>query len=515
MRRAKYALAIGAAMRQSSRHFLDERIVPFANRTCNAAHKNMRRERVEIPVSALARGTPEHYHQAMMRSMLRRRGFWSGRLLSRSFFFTVFLKPLVLLDVLILERSQYWPQDAVRSVQWHRIRRLLQTAYRNAPFWKSHLDSAGIRPDDIQMWSDFPRIPVIRKDDLRGKPQEILVNSTVPPRWLFRDSTSGSTGVPFQFVVDRSFVLRGLAVCRRMFRMLGWRRGDAFVRFSASDRPGLCWGNYFFLVPHGDVSEDLAGEFAKRYSDKTLIIYSYTSCLLGLARLLSRISHGVRFRAAIATGETMSDAQKQFVEGELRCPVSRCYATRELGWIAQECLSGGLHVNSEWCYVEIVDEAGMAPPSGQSGRIVVTTFDNEAMPFIRYDTGDTGEILPEPCPCGRTLPLIKFHGRQIGILRLPGGRTLHHMFLFPPFYDLTDKIRRFQIVQESADQITISIVSEPGFSSLDVVMLKTGLLRILGPGVTLAIKRVDAIAKGPRGKDITFLSKLVHGGRPA
>ena len=55
---------------------------------------------------------------------------------------------------------------------------------------------------------------------------------------------------------------------------------------------------------------------------------------------------------------------------------------------------------------EIVDEAGRVLPTGEWGELVVTTIGMEAMPFIRYRTGDCTRILPGPCPCGsKTLRL--------------------------------------------------------------------------------------------------------------
>lgn len=444
----------------------------------------------------------------MMDYLLKRIGFWGGKFLSQSFFFNNFSKPLVFLDTLVLERSQYWPQDQIRDIQWRRIQHLLRTAYTGVPFWRAHLGDANVDPVNLKTWADFQRIPVIQKGDLRGKPFEAIADQAVPSYWLFRDSTSGSTGVPFQFVVDRSFVLRGLAFCQRMFRMLGQKSSDTFVRFSASNRPGLNWGNYFFRIPHDDALPDRVDEFSRVYADQTLIIYGNTSYLIELAKLLSRKRHSVRFRVAIASGEMMTDIQKRFIEERLNCPVSRCYTTRELGWIAQECLAGGFHVNSEWCYIEIVDEKGAPLPPGENGRIIVTTFDNEVMPFIRYDTGDTGEILLESCSCGRTLPLIRLLGRKVGILHLPGGRTLHHFYLVPFFQLRADKIKKFQIIQEAIDRVKVKIVPDSLLSLLDIQLLKGQLLDIIGTGIDFSIELVDSISKGPRGKDVLFLSKL-------
>ncbi len=78
------------------------------------------------------------------------------------------------------------------------------------------------------------------------------------------------------------------------------------------------------------------------------------------------------------------------------------YGSRETG------LSGaitcpaheGMHIKENHMYVEIIDETLEPVPDGSWGELVVTTFGLEAMPLLRYRTGDRARILPEACPCG-------------------------------------------------------------------------------------------------------------------
>lgn len=439
---------------------------------------------------------------------LKRTGILSNRFLSHSAIFNFFLKPLVFLDVRALEKSQYWPQERIKEIQWSRVKNIIDIAYKQNTFWAKQFDKAGVKPEGIKNWSDFEKLPIVKKDDIRGKDFYEIVSSHIPKHWLYKDDTSGSTGVPFKFVVDRGFVLRGLAFCQRMFRMLGQKPGDTFVRFSPTDRPGLNFGSYFFKVATYDEFEKRVDDFIELYNNKNLVIYGVASYLVELAKQLARKNHQITFRAAIASGEALSDIQKEFVEERLKCPVSRCYTTREQGWIAQECLNDGFHINTEWCYLEVVDDNGRPVPLGKEGRIVITTFDNEVMPFIRYDTDDIGKILPQSCLCGRTLPLIKFSGRKIGLLHLPKGHTIHHFFLTPSFHLRANRIKRFQIIQESVNRVLVKIVPDKKFLYADILTITEELSSVLGPDVILNLQLVDSIPAGPRGKAATFESKL-------
>ena len=60
----------------------------------------------------------------------------------------------------------------------------------------------------------------------------------------------------------------------------------------------------------------------------------------------------------------------------------------------------GMHLQEDKVIAEIVDEDGRPLPAGERGELVVTTIGMEALPLIRYRTGDYTRILPGPCPCG-------------------------------------------------------------------------------------------------------------------
>lgn len=439
---------------------------------------------------------------------IKRKGFWSGRFLSYSLFFDYLIKPLVFLDVQFLEKSQYWPKDRIREIQWARIKDLISKAERNIPFWRGHLRKAGLGLRTINSWDDFERIPTVSKDNLRALSFGETADLKIPQHWLTSDSTSGSTGVPFQFFIDRSFVSRSLAFGQRIFRMAGQKRGDVFVRFSPIGRAGMNFGKYWFEVLDFGDFEKRVNDFINLYRGRTVLIYGVSSYLVKLAEILSGKKHSVVFRAAFASGEPILDIHKKLVEKELKCPLFRCYVSRELGWIAQECSSGSFHVNSEGCYLEIVDKNDGVLPPNTEGRVVVTNFDNEVMPFIRYDTGDLGKILSEPCPCGRTLPVIEFMGRQSGFIKLSNDRWVHHFRLFSPFHHRADYIKRFQIIQDSVNQIRVKIVPDVNFSDSDLSDIKASIRSILGVDVLISFELVGNIPSGPRGKTISFISNI-------
>ncbi|EKD34338.1 MAG: hypothetical protein ACD_75C02381G0001, partial [uncultured bacterium] len=91
--------------------------------------------------------------------------------------------------------------------------------------------------------------------------------------------------------------------------------------------------------------------------------------------------------------------------------------------VAGECREcNGLHINEDHFLVEVLDPATLAPVApGEIGELVITTLTKEAFPIIRYRTRDLAHLLPEPCPCGRTLTrMSRILGRSDDMLIVRG-----------------------------------------------------------------------------------------------
>jgi phenylacetate-CoA ligase len=138
------------------------------------------------------------------------------------------------------------------------------------------------------------------------------------------------------------------------------------------------------------------------------------------------------------------------------------YGTAEVGMIANECeFGGGMHLSDDHV-VEVIDPVtGSHVNEGASGEFVVSDIWQQAMPIIRYRTGDLTEGLNlEPCPCGRTAPRMKrIIGRVSDIPRIKG------MFVVPRnvqnVLDRYPQLGRFQLLVDRParqDELTIKIV---------------------------------------------------------
>ncbi len=125
----------------------------------------------------------------------------------------------------------------------------------------------------------------------------------------------------------------------------------------------------------------------------------------------NKISHCIK--KVLLSGDTASKALKYELSQNLSCEVFNHYGITEFGFAgAVECMEHkALHLRALDLYVEIIDENLNPVEDGLFGEIVITTLTREAMPLIRYRTGDRGRIVPQKCSCASLLPNIEVYGR--------------------------------------------------------------------------------------------------------
>jgi phenylacetate-CoA ligase len=129
-------------------------------------------------------------------------------------------------------------------------------------------------------------------------------------------------------------------------------------------------------------------------------------------------------------------------------------------FLAAECEARkGMHINADLGILEVVDpETGKLLPEGEEGELVVTMFEREAMPLIRYRIGDVGSILPyEPCSCGRTMPKMSYvKGRVSQIIKI-SGRNILPIDVEEVVAEFEDLENEFRIICQKPEMETLKL----------------------------------------------------------
>jgi phenylacetate-CoA ligase len=414
-----------------------------------------------------------------------------------------------------LERSQWLSPEELRALQFHRLREQLGYAYREVPYYRELFDRIGLRPAQIHSLSDFAAVPHLDRDLIRVHAEDLQPRTQMPGTQKM--STGGSTGTPVAVYVDRERAAFTDAVRMRAHR---WFGVDAGVReialwgspielgrqgFIRDLRDRLINSRFLAAFNMGEAQMAAYAEFIQRYRPAKM--YGYASAFYLLAEYLKNKNWRPpeELKVIFATAEPLYDFQRRLVEEVFDCAVAVEYGARDAGLLANECPKGGLHIPAEGIIIEIdhPDQTGL-------GEIVVTNLFSNAMPIIRYRTGDMGRLLDGTCACGRALPRLEsVEGRRTDFLVTPSGRLLHALAIIYPLRE-NASIKQFQVIQEAIDRVVVRIVPEHPVSIDQRSELTQKLQAVLGIGVEITIDCVAEISSAASGKYRYVISKVAE-----
>jgi phenylacetate-CoA ligase len=409
------------------------------------------------------------------------------------------------------EKSQHLSASALEELQTTLLRRQLIHAYRNVPFYRRSMETAGITPFEIRSLSDLQMLPVLTKREIQDNKGALLADN-VPESRRVKNQTGGSTGSPLQFWVDKERFDSRRASTDRHNAWAGLRPGDWCAQLwgsrldtGGSTLPKVTWRQQLLyrtltlntsLVSETDLNAYI--ELLRRYRPRHLITYAQAGAMF--AQYCRKVgADDIRFDSMITTAEVLSPQDRSLMEETFRGKVFNRYGCRELSVIASECEHhSGLHVNADVLLVEIEPLPGM--PAGL-GRVLVTDLLNRSMPLIRYEIGDLASWeTAGPCACGRSLPrLARIEGRTTDFLRLPDGRMVSGPSLTLVVGDMSE-IRQAQFLQPRPNQVRLKVVSGDGYSAETAKELERRLHSYFRDQVELSIQVVDDIPKEPSGK---------------
>lgn len=417
-----------------------------------------------------------------------------------------------------LETSQWWGRDQLEALQLERLRSLLQHARQHVPYYRDLFARIGFDPAAISSLADLQRLPFLGKPEIRANTEALKADNAVG---LARFNTGGSSGEPLIFFIGNQRVSHDVAAKWRATRWWGVDIGDpeivvwgSPIELTAQDRVRAIRDKLLRteLLPAFEMSEAKLDSFVARIRERRpKMLFGYPSALSHIGQHAEK--RGIRvddlgIKVAFCTSERLYDHQREAIERVFGCPVANGYGSRDAGFIAHQCPSGGMHLTAEDIIVEIIDSEGRVLPPGQAGEIVVTHLATGDFPFIRYRTGDVAVMDAATCDCGRGLPMLKeIQGRATDFVVARDGTVMHGLALIYILRDLP-QVAGFRIVQEALDLTRVQVVPGPGFDADTVQRIQRGLAARLGGGVRIEVEKVNEIAPEKSGKYRYVVSKV-------
>ena len=288
-------------------------------------------------------------------------------------------------------------RESLDLLQLEKLNAVLKREKAHGGFYKN-------LPAHLNSLAELQTLPFTTEEDLAHNAPGLLLCSQAEIRRILSDATSGTTGA-----AKRVFYTEGdLAGTVALFAAglgelifpgsvtmicfpfsgpngLGELISEAVTRLGA--RPlklgaGLTYGEYAAVMER-EQPDSFVGMPVQ---------------LLSLLRVCGRGS----LRRALVSGDACPEAVLSACEEILGSRLFPHYGSREMALGGAICCPAheGMHLRENHVIAEIVDDAGSPLPRGEVGELVITTIGMEAMPLIRYRTGDYTRVLPGPCPCG-------------------------------------------------------------------------------------------------------------------
>ena len=311
--------------------------------------------------------------------------------------------------------------EALRAYQMERFRETVRYAASRSAYYREKF--RGIDPESIQTGEDIFRLGTTSEQDLAGNENRFLSVSPGSVDRIFTVPTTGTHGkqkrifftgndlrpsVEFYYHAFLTFIRPG---DRLLVMMGGTSEGSVGDTIDRSLSPIGVTTRVFGQVTDFRTAWDAMRDFSPD------IIVGIPYQIAALAAWSK--SHGLpdTVRCVLLSADDVPDAVRERISRLWNAEVYSHYGLTETGLAGGVdcCAHVGYHLRACDMYAEILD-----PDEDGFGELAVTPFGREAMPLIRYRTGDIARISPEPCPCGGVLPRLEtIRGRlsNSGVIR--------------------------------------------------------------------------------------------------
>lgn len=326
--------------------------------------------------------------------------------------------------------QQHLSLEKLEAFQLDHLNRTLAYVRKNSPFYRQHLGAVPDRPlTDLRQTAD---LPMTTADDLRQHHLDMLCVSHSAVTRVVTMQTSGTTSAPKRLYFTEADLERNIDFFHHGLTCMV-DPGQGLLIMLPSTTPDSVGDQLKRAAARIPVTGHILWPVLDLEQILSMIADLQISCLLGAPAQIFALCRHEQYARRLKPNPIKSillttDYVPQVAVDEIRrvwgCEVFEHYGMSEMGLGgALECDTHcGYHLREADLLVDVIDPHSAMPlPCGVEGEVVFTTLSRQAMPLIRYRTGDRAAWMEEPCPCGTVLRRLgKVRGR---IADLSSSRT--------------------------------------------------------------------------------------------
>ena len=303
------------------------------------------------------------------------------------------------LDALIREQEAMasTSRQEIEAMQLRKLNALLKKEHDRQGFYRD-------LPASLCSLDALSALPFTTAEDLAEHAGGMLLLSQSAVARVITERTSGTTGNAKRLFYTAGDLERTVQLFTAGLGELIFPGSVTMISFPFSGPNGL--GELIAAAIERLGARPLRVGIGKSYAELSEILEreqpdTFVGMAVPLLSLLRVCGRG-SLRRALVSGDACPEAVVRGAEALLGSKLFPHYGSREmaLGGAITCPAHAGMHLRENHVIAEIVSSDGSPLPEGEWGELVITTIGMEAMPMIRYRTGDRARILPGPCPCG-------------------------------------------------------------------------------------------------------------------
>lgn len=323
-------------------------------------------------------------------------------------------------------------REEMTGLQTERLKSVVHMVNSRVPYYRNLFEEQGIEPEEIRRLEDIQKLPFTTKDALsENYPYGLLA---VPLKQVVRiHASSGTTGKQKVVGYTRRDIDTWSSMVARLAAMAG---------VTDEDVAQICFGYGLFtggfglhyglerlgatIVPASTGNTERQIRMMQDFGTTVLISTpTYALYMAEAAEEMGVKTSDLNLRVGLFGSEPCTVKMREEIERRWHMRATDNYGMTELGGpgVAGECeCADGLHINEDCFYPEIINpDTGEVLGYGETGELVLTSLNREALPIIRYRTRDITMLINEPCACGRTtVRMKKVTGRADDMLIIRG-----------------------------------------------------------------------------------------------
>lgn len=362
-------------------------------------------------------------------------------------------------------------REDIEQVQLERLQALLNRASRNVTHYHDLFKSIDFQPQDLSALEDIAKIPLTSRETFLDKqPYGMLA---VAPRDVVRlHSALGPEGHPVVIANTRGDLHHWAELAERSLRQGRITRDDAVMISLDYGKSVAAFGIHYgaemmgsTVIPRSNLLMSDQLEMMKNYRVTALVCTpSYAHTLGHFIESESFDPKTLFLRSVILVGESSNGSLKGEIAERLFAKVYSAYGLDEVfnpGIAYENSAQDGLIINEDHFLAEILNPTtGEVQPEGEVGELVLTTLTREALPLIRYRTGEMASTVEHTLESGRQSLLLNLTGQRLDGLVQVDGVKFYPEQIETVLKKIIEHVPRFSIIineHQTGEQLILAV----------------------------------------------------------